>query len=221
MEAGTAMPCPYLFRLGFFGGGYGFEAVGLVAGDDGAVASADHGEAFGEAHARATPPVAADCAASNVLNPSQRDSFVDVEVSLEDCDDVVSVEEWQHFVRVAYGESAVFAGCYGLTPGRVCGDERDVNRDDDWFCGAGALEIVFEPGELCGVDARVPEAVFGGLDRVEDDEVPALVIEGVVGFAEAVFVHFFAVAGIGRRSAAGGVDAEDVVIADDLMERHL
>jgi hypothetical protein len=206
---------------GFFWGGDGFEAVGFVAGDDGSVACAHHGETLRDAHAGAAPPISADCATGNVLSSFQSDGFVDVEVSLEDGDDVVSVEEGKDLERVADGERAVFTRCRGLTPRRVSGDKRYVDRDDDRRGGAGVLEVVFQPGELCGIDARVPEAIVGGLDGVEDDEVPAFVVEGVVGLAEAIFVHFFAVAGIGGRGAAGGVDAEDVVIADDLMERHL
>ena len=38
----------FVLRLGVFGGGDGFEAVGFVAGGDGAVAGADYGEAFGD-----------------------------------------------------------------------------------------------------------------------------------------------------------------------------
>ena len=148
------------------------------------------------------------------------DGFVDVEVSLEDGDDVVSVEERQDLERVADSQRAVFARCRGLTPRRVSGDKRYVDRDDDRRGGAGVLEVVFQPGELCGIDARVPEAIVGGLDGVEDDEVPAFVIEGVVGLAHAVFIHFLGVAGVGGGHAAGGQDAEDIVIADGVMERH-
>ena len=103
--------------------------------------------------------------------------------------------------------------------GCVGGDERDVNGDD---CGRlpGVSEIGFQPCELLWIDERLPHAVVGRLDGVEDDEVPAFVVEGVVSFAEAVFVHFFRVAGVGGGDAAGGGDTEDVVIADGVMKRH-
>jgi hypothetical protein len=208
-------------RLGFFGGGDGFEARGFVARVDRAVSYADDGEAFGDAHASSAPPVAAHCSTRDVLSSFQSDDFVDVEVSLEDGDDVVSVEERKNFHGVADGERAVFTGRGGLAPRCVGGDERDVDADDDRRRGAGARKVVFQPCELCGIDACVPKPILGRLDGIEDDEVPAFVIEGVVGLAEAVFIHFLAVAGIGGGGATGSVDAEDVVIADDLMQRHL
>jgi hypothetical protein len=78
--------------LGVVGGGSGFETVGFVAGGDGAVASADYGEAFGVAESWAAPPIAADGAAGDVLGAAQCDDFVDVKMALQNCHDVVSFE---------------------------------------------------------------------------------------------------------------------------------
>ena len=92
---------------------------------------------------------------------------------------------------------------------------------DDYRCLCpGMREVGFEPCELRWIDERLPSMIVGGLDGVEDDEVPAFVIEGVVGLAHAVFIHFLGVAGVGGGHAAGGQDAEDIVIADGVMEGH-
>src|SRR5579871_1802445 len=60
--------------------------------------------------------------------------------------------------------------------------------------------------------------ITGDPDRIEDDEVVAFVIEGVIGLAEAVFKELLAVERIVGRDAAGGVDAENVVIAYGVID---
>jgi len=81
-------------------------------------------------------------------------------------------------------------------------------------------EVALQPCELRRINERLPHTILGGLDGVENDEVPAFVIEGVVGLAYAVFIHFFGVARVGGSNAACGSNAEDVVIADGVVERH-
>ena len=67
---------------------------------------------------------------------------------------------------------------------------------------------------------RPSQQVIGrGETGIEDDEIITAIIEGIIGaHAEAVFKHFFAVAGIGGRGAALGEDAVEIVIADGVME---
>jgi len=93
-----------------------------------------------------------------------------------------------------------------------------VHGDDDGCAGGQSVEIGGEPPELRGVDTAFVGAVVGDADGVEDDEVVTLVVEGVIGLAEVVFVEFFAVEGIGGSDTAGGVDADDVVVADGVVD---
>src|SRR5260370_3692514 len=93
-------------------------------------------------------------------------------------------------------------------------DERDVDGDDDGGSGGKRGEIGDEPLELRGVDAALVGSVGGDADGVEDDEVVALVVEGVEELAEAVFEELLAVEGVGGGHAAGGVDAENVEVAE-------
>ncbi len=85
---------------------------------------------------------------------------------------------------------------------------------------AGLLrgEVLGQPPELVVVDAGLVGAVGGDADGVEDDEVVALVVEGVVGGAEAVGEHLLAVVGVGGAGAAGGIDAEAVVVAEGVVD---
>jgi hypothetical protein len=96
-----------------------------------------------------------------------------------------------------------------------------VNDTDDGGGIGSVLEIGGEPGHLLVVDARFPQAVLGWLDRIENDEVIALVIERVVGLPDAVFIHFLGVCGIARRNSAFFDDAEGIVIPDGMVHGHL
>ncbi len=108
------------------------------------------------------------------------------------------------------------------TVGEIAGDKRYVRDDDDWRGGREGREIVSYPLELRIVNAAFPEAIGRGENGIEDDEVVAAVIEGIVSArADAVFKHFFAVAGICGRGAALGENAVEVVIADGVVKRHL
>ncbi len=93
-----------------------------------------------------------------------------------------------------------------------------MNRDDDRGSGGDCGEVCGEPLELSGVDASFVGAVGGNADGVQHDEVMAFVIEGVVELAEALLEEFFAVEWVVLRDAAGGIDAEDVVVADGVVE---
>src|SRR5271170_8128609 len=103
--------------------------------------------------------------------------------------------------------------------GEISGDERDVGDDDYWRGRRDGGEIVREPLQLRVVNAAFPEAIGRGENGIEDEEVVAAVIEGIVGArADAVFKHFFAVAGIAGRGTACGEDAVEIVIADGVVE---
>ena len=96
--------------------------------------------------------------------------------------------------------------------------------DDDNGSGGEELgEIRGEPFDLGLVDAGFPVAwisieLWGGLDGVEDDEVIALVIEGVVGRADAFGVEGLTVTGGGAYDPGLVVDAELVVVADGVVD---
>ena len=72
--------------------------------------------------------------------------------------------------------------------------------------------------ELRVVDAALIGAVGSDADRVEHDEVVALVIEGVVGLAEALLEELLAVERIVLGNAARRIDAADIVIADRVIQ---
>lgn len=93
-----------------------------------------------------------------------------------------------------------------------------MGDDDQWRAGGEFVEIGGEPGELGVVDASFPGAVVREVDAVEDDEVVALVIEGLVGGSDALFEHFFAVAGGGGFDAGLSEQAEVVVVADGVVD---
>jgi len=165
------------------------------------------------------PPVAADSSAGDVGDIFPENGFVDVGMALEDAEDVVAFEEVEHLVGVGYAESVVrrWDGRLGDV-GEEGRDEWDVDGDDDGgSCGEGR-EVGGEPLELCGVDAAFVGAVGGDADGVEDDEVVALVVEGVVELAEALLEEGFAVEGVGGVGATGGVDAKDIVVADGVVD---
>ncbi len=183
----------------------------------------DDRETFREAHVRAVPPVAADGAAGDEFCVFVFDGFVDVQVALEDGDEVVAFERFQYLWRVGYGERAVFGwGASRIsTEGGEGGYEGNVNDTDDGGGSGSVLEIGGEPNHLFVVDARFPQAVLGWLDRIENDEVIALVIERIVRFADAVFIHFLGVCGIARRHTTLFDDAEGIVIPDGMVHGHL
>ncbi|HWW23163.1 MAG TPA: hypothetical protein VNY78_04630 [Edaphobacter sp.] len=79
-----------------------------------------------------------------------------------------------------------------------------MHGDDNGRAGRQSGEIGGEPPELRGVDTAFVGAVICDADGVEDDEVVALVVEGVIGLAEVIFVEFFAVEGsVGATPLAG------------------
>jgi len=204
----------------------GLESIGFVAPVDLAVAQADYGEAFRDSHAGAVPPVTADCAAGYVWDATEADNLVDVSVSLEDGEDVVLFEQWQHVIRVGdhqlgmrgwgccAGPARAGRRCVGIE----CCDERDMAGDHDWRSLGKLGEVSCQPLKLGGVDARFPGAVGRDLNSVEHDEVIALVIKGVVGRAESLLKYLFAVAGASSLNAALGEDPEVVVVADGVMD---
>ncbi len=168
------------------------------------------------------PPIAADSAATCVLTIFIVYQLIDVEMALEDGEDIVRFEEGDDVggIRDGHGIVARSAVWFG-TVGEIAGDQRDVSDDDDGRGGSDGGEIVREPLELRVVNAAFPETIGRGENGIEDDEVVAAMIEGVVSArADAVFEHFFAVAGIAGRGAAFGEDAVEIVIADGVMERR-
>jgi hypothetical protein len=183
----------------------------------------DDGETFGETHVRAVPPVAADGTTGDEFCVFVFDGFVDVEMTLQDGDEVVAFERLQDLGRVCYGERAVFgwgASRIGAEGGEG-GYEGNVNDADDRRGSGSDLEIGGEPAHLFVVDACFPQAVLGWLDRIENDKVITLVIERVVRFADAVFIHFLGVGGIARRHSALFDDAEGIVIPNCMVDGHL
>lgn len=96
-----------------------------------------------------------------------------------------------------------------------------MNDPDDRRGNGCVLEIGGEPAHLFVVDARFPQAVFRWLDRVENDKVIALVIERIVRFADAIFIHFLGICGIARRHSALFDDAEGIVIPNCVVDGHL
>jgi hypothetical protein len=183
----------------------------------------DDGEPFGEAHVRAMPPVPADRAAGDESCVFVFDGFVDVQMALEDGDQVVAFERLQDLWCVCDSERAVFGwGASRIAAeGGEGGYEGNVNHSDDGRGGGRVLEVGGEPAHLFVVDARFPQAVLGWLDRIENDEVIALVIERVVGLPDAVFIHFLGVCGIARGHSALFDNAEGIVISDRMVDRHL
>jgi hypothetical protein len=198
------------------------EAGGFVPCADFAFAQTDDRETLRKPHARAVPPISADRAAGDEFCVLVFDDFVDVGVALQDGDKIVPVERFQYLRCVCDREGAVFRGTdrIGGESGEGC-YERNVNDTDYRRACCCVLQITGEPGHLFFVDTSFPETVVGGLDGIEDDEVIALMIEGVVGFADAVFVHFLAIGGIAGGHAAFFDDTEGVVIADGVANGHL
>jgi hypothetical protein len=201
----------------------GGETVAFVVGGDFSVAEAYGGETFGETHARAVPPIAADSAAGHEITIFVMDEFVDVEVALQDGDDVVAFEKGEDFGRIFHRVGVVFLAAGGL--GRVAeepGDERNVNDDDDGSGDGDGLQIGGEPLQLRRIDAAFPKMVFGGENGIENYEMVALAIEGRVGAgANAIFEHFFGVEGIAGHVGAFVENAKDIVVADSVIERNL
>ena len=93
-----------------------------------------------------------------------------------------------------------------------------MHRNDDRRAGRQRGKIGGEPLELRCIDAALVGVVVGDADRVEHDEVVALVVEGVISLAEAIFEELLAVERVGGRDAAGGIDAENVVVADRVID---
>lgn len=197
----------------------GLEAGGDEAGGELVVGDGDDGEAFGRSEVSSLPPVAADGSAGDVGNALPEDGFVDVGVALEDAEDVLAGEEGENLVCIDDGDGVVRVGLGRFREvGEVGRDDGDVRGDDDGGAGGERGKIGGEPLELGGVDAAFIEVVIGDGDGVENDKVVALVVKGVVGGAEAVGEEFFAVEGVGGGDAAGEVDAEDVVVADGVVD---
>ncbi len=172
---------------------------------------------------RAVPPVAADGAAGDEFGVFIFDALVDVEMPLEDGDEIMAFERFQNLLGICDGERAVF----GRGPSRIGAvggerrDERDVNDAKNGRAGRRRLEIGGKPGHLFVVDARFPQPILGWLDRIEHDEVVALVIEGVVRFSDAVFVHLLAVGRIAGGDTAFFDDAKWIVISNGMVHGHL
>src|SRR5580658_2687419 len=104
--------------------------------------------------------------------------------------------------------------------GEIAGDERDVGDDDYWRGEREGGKVFREPLQLRLVDAAFPEAIGRGENGIENDEVVAAMIKGIISArADAVYKHFFTVTGIAGRGAALGEDAVEVVIADGVVER--
>ncbi len=150
-------------------------------------------------------------------------------VALKYGNDVVAFEELRDLAGVAEeeavqtGDGLVGGGFGGSVAGWSVlgggGDEGDVRDDQDGCCGGGGGDVVSEPGELIGVDHGVEVALGSDLDGVEEDEVVAPVVEGAIGFGvEALLEGFFAVEGVRGGDVCAGVAAEDVVIADDVVD---
>jgi hypothetical protein len=118
--------------LEFFAWVDGLEAVGLVLGGDFSVTQAYRGETFGETHARAVPPIAADGAAGLEDAIFVVNGFVHVQMALQNGDDLMIFEEGDDVGRIFDAVGIVFLAAFGL--GRIAeeaGDERDVADDDD------------------------------------------------------------------------------------------
>src|SRR5271154_971080 len=100
-------------------------------------------------------------------------------MTLEDGDEVVAFERLQDLWGVCDSERAVFGwGASGIgAEGGEGGYEGNVNDTDDGRGGGRFLQIGGEPAHLLVIDARFPQAVFGWLDRIKNDEVIALVIK--------------------------------------------
>jgi len=144
-------------------------------------------------------------------------------MALEDGDEVVAFEGFQDLRGVYDRERAVL----GWGASRIAAEggegayEGNVNDADDGRGSGRVFEIVGEPGHLFVVDARFPQTILGWLDRIENDEVIALVIERIVRFADAVFIHFLGICGIACRHSALFDNAEGIVISDRMVDGHL
>src|ERR1700727_1928580 len=91
---------------------------------------------------------------------------------------------------------------------------------DDWRGCGQWLHVIAQPFYLGFGDACFQEADVGWMDRIEDDEVIAIVVERVEGVAHAVLIHFLAVGGRGGGDAASAEYAEDIVVADRVVKGH-
>src|SRR5580704_19499772 len=119
------------------------EAVGFVAPGYISFAEADDGETFGEIQARAVPPIAADGAAAGVLAIFVVHEFVDVEMTLQDGENVVRLEQGDHFGGIRDGDGvAARRAVWPGTVGEIAGDERDVSDYDYWRVRRDGREIV-------------------------------------------------------------------------------
>jgi len=167
------------------------------------------------------PPVTADSSAGDVRDALPQHGFVDVSVALQNAKNIVPGKEIENLIRVGDTQAVMSRrdGLFGCvrTKGR---DQGNVNRDDDRCPGRQRGEIGGEPLELSRIDPAFVGAVRRDADRVQHDEVVALVIEGVVQPAEALLEELLAVERVVLRDAARRVDAENVVIANRVIHLH-
>ena len=79
------------------------------------------------------------------------------------------------------------------------------------------VEVAGQPFNLRIVDARFPGTVFGHLNGIQDDEVIALVVEGIMGGSDSLLKHLLAESWAACLKPALAEDAEMVVIPDGMV----
>ena len=93
-----------------------------------------------------------------------------------------------------------------------------VHDDDRRSLRRQTGELRCKPLELRLVHAALVGAVRADIDRIEHNEAAALVVEAVVGFAEALLVQALAIHWIGNRDGVGRVDREDVMVPEGVVD---
>ena len=205
----------------FFAGIHALEAVGFILPRYLAVAQTHDRIAFREREVRPMPPISAHGAAANVLAIFVVHQLVDVEMALQHGQDVATFKECNHIGGIRDGHGVIARRAVGLGPVReIAAQERNVCNHNDRRATLDPAEIVAKPVQLRVVNASFPEPVGRRPNRIQHDEVVSLVIERIVrARADAIFVHFLAVAGVARRNAAFAKDAKKVVITNGVVQR--
>jgi hypothetical protein len=83
---------------------------------------------------------------------------------------------------------------------------------------SGRGQIGIQPRQLRTVKVRAENLVVLDSDGVENNEVPPLIIEGVVELSKIVLIELLPVLGIAGLDRASLIDPDDVVISDGVVD---
>src|SRR5579862_5040130 len=96
--------------------------------------------------------------------------------------------------------------------------DRDMSDNNNGCRRPNRREIGFQPSELLVIELGLKDLVILDADRIENDEVPAFVLKGVIALAEIVFVELLAVFMIARLNRTLLIDADDIMVSDGVVD---